>query len=974
MMRLVLCFVALIVFLNPSIFAQSSSLLSDRLSNRIQNNNKGQELIAISIFLSDRVDIIALDKQLYLDQASMQIRAFTVINSLKEKARISQIDLLQFLRSSSDVDFSSIQGYWVTNVVFCKVKPNVLNNLILRSDIGLIDLNITLELDEFEIGSTMIGEKSIGGHEPGHDAIKAPQMWAIGYTGYGRKVMSQDTGVEEDHPAISSNFEGNFSAMKQSWFELGEPGAIPSNCGGHGTHTVGIMCGLDQTTSDTIGVAFEARWIGTPGLCGGGSSTDRHIAAYQWAMDPDGNISTYLDMPDVINNSWQDPNTSNECNGLYKSTFNALEAAGIALVFSAGNGGSSVSTITKPKNINTNEVNVFCVANVNANVVGFPISNSSSRGPSTCGGSGSLNIKPEVAGPGTNVRSSYNGDYSLLSGTSMAAPHVAGAIALLKQAFPYLTGTEIKYGLYYSCQDLGDPGEDNVYGMGLIDIPAAYNYLIGQGNVPVSLPVNDVAILRVNGIEGYICDSGVIPEIVIENHGTSTLNSLTIVYQYDNLDSSIVIWNGTLISMDTMHLTLPLEYLANGNHQLQVSLTNPNGQPDDMPFNNISNKEFDIKYTINTKPGFICLSGSAELIADIPPSGTIIWFDNSVAGNVIDTGIAYITPVISKDTFFYADVIDTSFVGKFDTAGGGAFFTSSSRYLIFDCFSPFTINSVKVLASTSGNRTIVLKNSLGNVLSSVSVNVTIGMNRVVLNMDILPGNNYSLGITGSVNLYRNNQNVSYPYTVPGVMSIKNSDQGSNYYYYYYDWEISYGSPCGRTEVPVTIMQPISASFTANPQFFNILSDDQVQFIDRSLGAGNWNWSFGDGITSTDKNPIHVYPSFESDYIITLIVFDSANTCSDTSVMSYQLVSGIEGNVFPNPGSGLFTIDLGVSQNEIIELSLFDCSGKRLIEKYTAEIQSTFLIIDISNLADGLYLTKIKTNQNAFVEKLLKITK
>ncbi len=193
--------------------------------------------------------------------------------------------------------------------------------------------------------------------------------------------------------------------------------------------------------------------------------------------------ATITDMPDAVSNSWYDPDVTNECAGIYKTVLDAVEAAGIAIVFSAGNNGPGASTITKPKNLSTDEVNVFCVANINgASYLGGnmnPISNTSSRGPSLCGGTGSLLFKPEVSAPGTSVRSSVpGGGYGLKSGTSMASPHVAGAIALLREAFPTLTGWEVKMALYNTAIDLGTQGEDNTYGRGLINILAAYNMLL----------------------------------------------------------------------------------------------------------------------------------------------------------------------------------------------------------------------------------------------------------------------------------------------------------------------------------------------------------------------------------------------------------------------------------------------------------------------------------------------------------------
>ncbi|RMG66888.1 MAG: hypothetical protein D6722_14195 [Bacteroidetes bacterium] len=201
----------------------------------------------------------------------------------------------------------------------------------------------------------------------------------------------------------------------------------------------GTIVGLDEANHDTIGVAFGAYWMGSPAIgCGPANS----LATFQWALDPDGDPTTTGDMPDGINNSWgfTTGNTASFCNGAWVSALNAAEAVGIAVVFSAGNeGAQGPSSITAPKVINTDLVNSFCVGNVNGNVPSFPLAGSSSQGPTTCGGTGSWLIKPEVSAPGTGVRSAVPGNgYASFTGTSMAAPHVSAfrATRFFRHRFP----------------------------------------------------------------------------------------------------------------------------------------------------------------------------------------------------------------------------------------------------------------------------------------------------------------------------------------------------------------------------------------------------------------------------------------------------------------------------------------------------------------------------------------------------------
>ena len=153
--------------------------------------------------------------------------------------------------------------------------------------------------------------------------------------------------------------------------------------------------------------------------------------------------------------------------------------------------------------------------------------------PSQCSSSASLAIHPEVVAPGQNVRSAWEqNNFNTISGTSMAAPHVSGAILLLKEAFPFLSGEELLWALYLSAVDLGIPGEDNIYGMGMIDVHAAFQHLSQIHNPvdPLSL-IYDIHLdsITIPDFRENTCEDTFTPKVFFKNLGDFKLLILNLL-------------------------------------------------------------------------------------------------------------------------------------------------------------------------------------------------------------------------------------------------------------------------------------------------------------------------------------------------------------------------------------------------------------------------------------------------------------
>ncbi|HUP19810.1 MAG TPA: S8 family serine peptidase, partial [Gemmatimonadota bacterium] len=163
-----------------------------------------------------------------------------------------------------------------------------------------------------------------------------------------------------------------------------------------------------------------------------------------------------------------DPNTGRiRCDTIFNAAIDALEAAGAIVIWSAGNEGED--GVTSPANRARTPVDAFAVGAVDAS--GQAVA-SSGRGPSACGGPNA--VKPDVAAPGSNVRtrSRFN-QYTTVTGTSFSTPMVGGVLALMRSKNPTITPEMAKTILLDTATDLGAAGDDNQTGRGLVDAAAA---------------------------------------------------------------------------------------------------------------------------------------------------------------------------------------------------------------------------------------------------------------------------------------------------------------------------------------------------------------------------------------------------------------------------------------------------------------------------------------------------------------------
>jgi subtilisin family serine protease len=311
--------------------------------------------------------------------------------------------------------------------------------------------------------------------EWGVEKINAPAAWAKGVDGTGVTVGIVDTGLDAAHPAIKAHYRGTQADGSQThdynWYDPFKHAATPYDDGEHGTHVAGTTAGGSETRG--TGVAPGAKIIAAKAINGSGyNTTAATLQALQFMLAPtktDGTAPDPTKGADVINNSWGNANQNDDT---FIDSFAALKAAGIEVVTAAGNDGPREGTVSPPGSYPG-------YLSVAATTDSDKVASFSSRGPSKF--TSPDEMTPNVAAPGASVVSSVpGGAYQRMSGTSMASPHVAGAVALLLSKFPQATHQQIVQALTKTAVDIDKPGPDNASGFGRIDVDKALGYLAAE--------------------------------------------------------------------------------------------------------------------------------------------------------------------------------------------------------------------------------------------------------------------------------------------------------------------------------------------------------------------------------------------------------------------------------------------------------------------------------------------------------------
>ena len=306
------------------------------------------------------------------------------------------------------------------------------------TDTEINDLKKDPNVLSVEADSKVFAVQDIETTDWGITKLGAEKSWNLGYTGTGVDIAVIDTGASTSHPDLASAVVGGISEVDYT--------SSYEDDNGHGTHCAGII-GARQNGTGIIGIAPQASIYAVKALdnTGAGNNSDI-IAGIDWSIGQGVDIISMS-----LGSKYSSTALQNACD--------SANNAGILVVAAAGNNGTAkVSKTADTINYPARYASVIAVGATDNNNVRAYFS--------------STGKELDVVAPGYQIVSdSYTGGVTTMSGTSMATPYVAGDLALLKQAHPSYTSTQIRNLLESTCKDLGTVGTDNLYGRGLVQAP-----------------------------------------------------------------------------------------------------------------------------------------------------------------------------------------------------------------------------------------------------------------------------------------------------------------------------------------------------------------------------------------------------------------------------------------------------------------------------------------------------------------------
>ena len=560
-------------------------------------NQKSDELIDINIYFKSQMPTAQLQSLQYRSD-SKEVRREIVINELKKFAQQQQESVMSVINAETrSNNVTDVKSHWLVNSINCKASRDVIYTLASHPDIKHIGYNkeeTMFQGEDQELREQ--GTESRGSVSSMTDNIthvQAEKVWDLGYTGKGVIVAVIDSGVNLDHVDLKDHLWDGGSEYPYHGYNFVNPGQAPYDDKGHGTHCAGTICG-DGTSGLATGIAPDATLmcLKTSSKTETSTTFDRMSSAIEFAVEHGADIIS------ISVGGWVNDNVARAS---FRQIFDNALNLGVITSAAAGNNRQYLTTtLPAPRNINSpsdcpppwihpdqqgNGTNVSGVVSVGGVNYENQVISISSQGPTTWQETSYADypynpgiglIRPDIVAPGDGIKSldyETNDGYAIKSGTSMAAPCVAGVMALMLEKNPELTPADICRIIETTATKLTDT-KSNDYGSGCINALAAVQAV--NFDVAGSY-LNQYSFTK--NFEALSSNANQNLEITLVNNGTQATTGTTNVTLTSN-DEYVTVVNGNASINNsiavggtaTCNFTIKINTLSPDNHIAKLTV------------------------------------------------------------------------------------------------------------------------------------------------------------------------------------------------------------------------------------------------------------------------------------------------------------------------------------------------------------------------------------------------------------------
>lgn len=560
-------------------------------------NRKSDELIDINIYFKSQMPTAQLQSLQYRSD-SKEVRREIVINELKKFSQQQQESVMSVINAETrSNNVTDVKSHWLVNSINCKASRDVIYTLASHPDIKHIGYNkeeTMFQGEDQELREQGAGSRgSVSSMTDNITHVQAEKVWDLGYTGKGVIVAVIDSGVNLDHVDLKDHLWDGGSEYPYHGYNFVNPGQAPYDDKGHGTHCAGTICG-DGTSGLATGIAPDATLmcLKTSSKTETSTTFDRLSSAIEFAVEHGADIIS------ISVGGWINDNVARAS---FRQIFDNALNLGVITSAAAGNNRQYLTTtLPAPRNINSpsdcpppwihpdqqgNGTNVSGVVSVGGVNYENQVISISSQGPTTWQETSYADypynpgiglIRPDIVAPGDGIKSldyETNDGYAIKSGTSMAAPCVAGVMALMLEKNPELTPADICRIIETTATKLTDT-KSNDYGSGCINALAAVqavNFDVTGSYLKQYSFTKNFEALSSNANQNL--------EITLVNNGTQATTGTTNVTLTSN-DAYVTVVNGNASINNsiavggtaTCNFTIKINTLSPDNHIAKLTV------------------------------------------------------------------------------------------------------------------------------------------------------------------------------------------------------------------------------------------------------------------------------------------------------------------------------------------------------------------------------------------------------------------